>query len=590
MTRMRAARRRSAGGEPVSARAAAAVRPVAMRAGAVLAGAVLAGAAMLLTVPAATASGADTPAPAPSRTVMILLDNNSSAHWVATARQLALAYIHALPANVGAGLMTFAGQSQWKLMIRPTTDRARLMAAVSAVQGAGGVYYDSEGIHAALARVTSVVPRLRAPGSRLVVISDAENLTGPAPTASIPTDVIAQRLDSDDYVGRLGPLAAGSGGHLVISWSGHHLISPQREAALVTAVFGKPRPARPPAARTHRPQLASPAGRTGAAWPWALVGGMAALAAGLFLIALTAFGSAARAGEERDLAGRIGQYGPQHPAAATTDEAADTGKIGRAAQDVTKRLMPAAAQERLAGRLDLAGVARKPAEWALLGGCLGVVIAAALSLVTSYFLVGVLIGALIAWLAMRLTLSMKIVRRRTAFGEQLPDTLQLVASALRAGFSLPQALDAAVRQDTQPIAGELARALSEVRLGGNLEDGLDGVANRMDSDDLHWTVTAIRIQQGVGGNLAEVLLTIAGTIRERAFLRRQVRALSAEGRLSAYILVALPVLIGIWLFVSASQYMRPLYTTSVGRLMLLAATAFVIVGALWMRKMIKIKV
>jgi tight adherence protein B len=327
-----------------------------------------------------------------------------------------------------------------------------------------------------------------------------------------------------------------------------------------------------------------------ARWPWPLVAGIAALFAALFLLVVTVLGSAARAGEERDLAGRIGQYGPQNPAAAAADESADTPRASRAALGITKRLMPPGAQERLAERLDLAGVARKPAEWALLGACLGVVAAAALSLVTSFVLIGVLAGALIGWLTMRVSLSMRIVRRRATFGEQLPDTLQLIASALRAGFSLAQAIDAVVREDAQPIAGEISRALGEVRFGGNLEDGLDAVANRMDSDDLRWTVTAIRIQQGVGGNLAEILLTIAGTIRERAFLRRHVRALSAEGRLSAYVLVALPVVIGIWLFVSAPLYMRPLYSTPVGELALGAAIVMVVLGALWMRKMINIKI
>ncbi len=217
-------------------------------------------------------------------------------------------------------------------------------------------------------------------------------------------------------------------------------------------------------------------------------------------------------------------------------------------------------------------------------------IAAALSLVTSYVLLGVLAGALIGWLVMRLSLSMRIVRRRAAFGEQLPDMLQLIASALKSGFSLPQALDAVVREDAQPAAGELSRALAEVRLGGNLEDGLETVANRMDSDDLRWTVMAIRIQQGVGGNLAEVLLTIAGTIRERAFLRRQVRALSAEGRLSAYVLVALPVLVGIWLFISSPQYMRPLYTTHRASSCSSPPSVLLVFGALWMRKMIKVEI
>ncbi len=585
MTPMPAVRRRGARAAPKRARAAAPARPLLTRACAVLACA-----AVLLMGPAAAADGADTLAPAQGRTVMILLDNNSSTDWVVFARRSALAYLRALPPGVPAGLITFA--TGWHLVLRPTTDRARLEAAVSAVQGAGGSFYNSEGIYAALAHVTTAEPRLRTAGSRLLVISDAENLVGPALAAPIPADVIMQRTDEDDYIGRLGPLAPRSGGHLVASWSGKHLISPQRVAALATAVFGKPSAVRPPAPRTHRPrpQAGGAPASAAPALPWSLIAGAAALFVALFLLVLTALRSAARAGQERDLAGRIGHYGPQHPATLDAEEVADARKVSRAAQDATKRLMTSAAQDRLAERLDLAGVARKPAEWALLGICLGVVVAAALSLVTSYVLLGVLVGGLIGWLAMRVSLSMRIVRRRTAFGEQLPDTLQLVASALRAGFSLAQALDAVVREDTQPIAGEISRALGEVRLGGNLEDGLDAVANRMESEDLRWTVTAIRIQQGVGGNLAEILLTIAGTIRERAFLRRQVRALSAEGRLSAYILVALPVLIGIWLFVSAPQYMRPLYTTSVGKLLLSAAIVLLVFGAFWMRKMIRIKI
>jgi Flp pilus assembly protein TadB len=94
----------------------------------------------------------------------------------------------------------------------------------------------------------------------------------------------------------------------------------------------------------------------------------------------------------------------------------------------------------------------------------------------------------------------------------------------------------------------------------------------------------------VGGNLAEVLLTIAGTIRERAFLRRQVRALSAEGRLSAYILIALPLLVGAWLFISAGTYMRPLYTTPLGELMLGFAVLLLLIGSFWMNRTIKVEV
>jgi tight adherence protein B len=172
----------------------------------------------------------------------------------------------------------------------------------------------------------------------------------------------------------------------------------------------------------------------------------------------------------------------------------------------------------------------------------------------------------------------------------LPDVLQLIASSLQSGFSLAQALDAVVREGSQPAAGEFARALGEARIGADLADALDGVAARMDSQDMRWSVMAIRIQRSVGGNLAEVLRNTIATMRERAFLRRHVKALSAEGRLSAYILVALPILLGGWLFYSSRSYMQLLYTTTIGLMMLTGAVALVVIGALWMRALIKVEV
>ena len=111
----------------------------------------------------------------------------------------------------------------------------------------------------------------------------------------------------------------------------------------------------------------------------------------------------------------------------------------------------------------------------------------------------------------------------------------------------------------------------------------------MGSDDLRWTVMAIRIQKGIGGNLAEVLTTTVNTIRERGYLRRQVHALSAEGRLSAYILVALPLVVGVFLFITRRTYMRPLYTTHEGELMLAGAFVLIVLGALIIRQMIKLE-
>jgi Flp pilus assembly protein TadB len=322
---------------------------------------------------------------------------------------------------------------------------------------------------------------------------------------------------------------------------------------------------------------------------WLLAAGLGAIFAGLFALVLTLSGSWARAGQQRELADRIARYGPRHGASPATDDSGGAGKPSSVALDVTRRLMSPEAQQRLSGRLELAGVTRKPTEWALLGACVAVVIAAAVSIVTHNALIGIPFGALVGWLGMRTLLNFRIRRRRAAFAEQLPDLLQLVGSSLQSGFSLAQALDAVVREDAQPAAGEFARALAEVRLGGDLEDCMETIADRMDSADLRWTVMAIRIQRGVGGNLAEVLATIVNTIRERGYLRRQVRTLSAEGRLSAYVLIAVPVVLAGFLFLTRPTYMRPLYTTGVGELMLAGAFVLEVVGTVLIFRMIKLE-
>lgn len=323
---------------------------------------------------------------------------------------------------------------------------------------------------------------------------------------------------------------------------------------------------------------------------WSLAAGLGAIFAALFILAATVFSSRVRAGQDRDLAGRIARYGPRHGTSQDDHGQAAAAKGGGVAVDVTQRLMSPAAEQRLSARLELAAITRKPAEWVIIGGCGAFVIAAALSILTGNVIIGVLVGALAGWLGMRMLLSFLIRRRRGAFAEQLPDLLQLIASSLQSGFSLPQALDAVVRETGQPAAGEFARALAEARLGADLEDAMETIADRMGSDDLRWTVMAIRIQRGIGGNLAEVLTTTVSTIRERGYLRRQVHALSSEGRLSAYVLIALPIAVGCLLFLTRRAYMRPLWTTHMGELMLAGAVVLLVVGIVLMRQMIKIEV
>ncbi len=173
---------------------------------------------------------------------------------------------------------------------------------------------------------------------------------------------------------------------------------------------------------------------------------------------------------------------------------------------------------------------------------------------------------------------------------QLADVLMILASSLRAGHSFLQALDSVAKEIDEPAASEFGRALSEIQLGRSIDDALMALSARIGSLDLEWAVTAINIQRKAGGNLAEVLETVAATIRERETLRRQVRALSAEGRWSVVILIVLPFLILGYMLIVSPGYLAPLIGGLFGQLLLVAGGVLMIVGYVWMRKIVRLDV
>ena len=184
----------------------------------------------------------------------------------------------------------------------------------------------------------------------------------------------------------------------------------------------------------------------------------------------------------------------------------------------------------------------------------------------------------------------KADRRRNAFETQLPDILNLVAGSLRSGWGVQQALDLVVDEIGEPAREEFRRAQAEIRLGLPLESALDRMAERIDSDDLRWTVAAISIQREVGGNLAEVLDTVARTIRERAELKRQVVALTADGRYSAIVLTALPFVILGMLLVVSTEYAMQLFNTTMGLAAVSIGGLMLLIGIIWLRRVTKVEV
>lgn len=278
---------------------------------------------------------------------------------------------------------------------------------------------------------------------------------------------------------------------------------------------------------------------------------------------------------------------------------AEANKQQQESQGVTKSAV-AVAESVLSGqkgleaslnmRLEAAGLAIKPAEWLLIHagitvglGLIGVLFGGGNLL---FMLLAVALGVIGPWFYLRFKKS----RRISAFKGQMADTLQLMAGSLSAGLSLAQSLDTVVREGSDPVASEFRRALVEARLGVEIEDALADVATRMDSVDFEWVVMAIRIQREVGGNLAELLNKVAETIREREYLERQVKTLSAEGRLSVWILGGLPPAFMAYLMIANPSYVMPLFTTPLGIVMLVVMGILLIAGILWMKQVIKVEV
>ena len=237
--------------------------------------------------------------------------------------------------------------------------------------------------------------------------------------------------------------------------------------------------------------------------------------------------------------------------------------------------------------LELAAVKMKPQEFIFLV-LVGSVVGLALGGLLGSWALGVLL-AVVSPLLARLHLGMRIGQRQKAFAAQLDDSLQLMASNLRAGHSLPQALASVASEAESPTAEKFTRIVNETRVGRDLSDALDYTAERMDNEDFTWVTQAIAINREVGGNLAEVLDGVADTIRQRNDIRRQIDTLSAEGRLSAVILMIMPFGVGGFLLVSNPAYLAPFTESLLGYTLLVIGVILLIVGGVWLNKITEIK-
>jgi tight adherence protein B len=184
----------------------------------------------------------------------------------------------------------------------------------------------------------------------------------------------------------------------------------------------------------------------------------------------------------------------------------------------------------------------------------------------------------------------KLARRRNAFSEQLPDALQVISSALRSGHSFAGALAVVVESATEPMRSEMHRVVADEQLGIPLEQSFAVVAERMASRDLEQVALVAELQRQAGGNAAEVVDRVAETIRERFELRRMIKTLTAQGRMSRWIVTAVPLAIILLLQIINPHYLHPMVSSVGGQIALVLAAAMCMAGSLVIKKIIDIKV
>ena len=331
---------------------------------------------------------------------------------------------------------------------------------------------------------------------------------------------------------------------------------------------------------------ATPILAAGASKNWLII--LASIAAGLgaFLLLVILFGGG-RSSRDSAITGRLRSYG------ATNQEA--KGLFGRfrflrrAASKAESAAESSGNTRMIESALEQANIPMRPGEAII--GVIGIamIVALLIGLVAQSAIWAVVAGALVLIFS-SLYVSRVASSQRKKFAMQLADTLNLLSTSLRAGYSILQAIEAAAQEAPEPTRREFGRAMAEIRLGRPMTDSLGDIAVRMESKDFEWAVLAIANQREVGGNLAEVLQSTAETILHRNRFRREVKALTAEGRISAWIMGLMPVVVAVAIFLINPDYMVVLYTTTVGIVLMVGAALLMAAGIVWMMKIVNIDV
>jgi tight adherence protein B len=556
------------------------------------------------------------------RTTIIAMDTSDSMEGdrFDAAKAAAETFMENVPGDVFVGIVTF--DSEVATALPPTTDRGAANEVIEGLELARGTrLYEG---------VTAAVALAGIDGQRsILVLSDGKNsntvkpetVTKAITEAGVNVDAVALDQAEDD-IAPLQAMATAGNGEVISSDPEALAAAFTAEAAslsrqiLVTASLPESVTANEATVRVSVPGGASPlvaqafavvrgdAGPDTIEVPSApaedaglqipepiMYGAIAAIGVGLLILLGSVMTMASGNAGPRSVEQRIAAYGAtagSHNAGGGEHAGFNLDQAKGAAASMLRRNK--GLEARIEQRLEAGGSALKSSEWLLIHGAITIVAGLAGALVGGGDLFTIILllalGAVIPWM----WLGRKRKTRLKKFNAGLADTLQLMAGSLSAGMSMAQSMDTVVKEGNEPIAGEFKRALIESRLGVPLEATLEGIAARTESQDFAWVVMAIRIQRQVGGNLAELLTTVAATMREREYLRRQVLSLSAEGRLSAYILFALPVGMLLYMITLRRSYVMPLFTEPLGLMLCALASFLLAMGWFAMSRIVKVEV
>jgi tight adherence protein B len=539
--------------------------------------------------------------------VVLVIDTSGSMKGAPmdAAKASAGAFVNRMPAQARIAVVGFGPTAGVASGL--TTDRAVTHFAINSLVPSGETAL-FDGVSLAAEQFSAAAGR-----RSIVVLSDGADTTSVAGPDDVRNKVVAAHARVDAAVlrspesdaGVLSSLAASGGGQAVevagpealdgvyddvatrlvstyrITWESQSAGTTDVRVAVDVGddrAVGRTKLDLPEAAPAAQPEEA-PAPVTDEATStrtWALVAGAVAMFLSLAVLGLAALARDGGVGRRRHRMARLGS---------TADDGAFPG-IG----ELAERASAAAdgALERRGRRaslntaLERAGIDLRPGEFLVLVGT-GVAVA----FLAGALLGGPLVGLVLAAAAIagaKALVSWKTAQRCRRFSEQLPDTLQIMAGSLRAGYGLVQAVDAVAREAPSPTLEEFRRVVLEHRLGRDLTEALQALADRFGTEDLEWVVQAVDIHREVGGDLAAILDTVAATIRERGQLQRHVQALTAEGRLSAYVLTGLPIVLALALKAINPDYFEEL-THGIGLLLSGGAVLMLVVGAVWFRKL-----